>query len=66
MSEKKRYLITVDVKQARGSQQFAVEAETPEEAVALFNAGEGEYVSEEIEVVDLHPVSLENVEEDTL
>lgn len=66
MSEKKRYLVTLDVKEARGFQQFAVEAASPEEALDLFKAGEGEFAGEEIEVTSLIEPSLECVQQEEI
>ncbi len=49
----KRYLMTVDITEAVGTQTFAVEAESAEEARAAVTSGKGEIVSEEVEVQGL-------------
>ena len=59
----KDYIINVDVKKAVGTQTFVIHALSKEEAIELFNAGKGEFLCEEIEVTELYPVNIENIEE---
>lgn len=45
----KKFSIAYDVNSASGTVVFTVEAETREQAIALFENGEGEITHEEIE-----------------
>ena len=47
---KKKYLIRVPVERAHGEQLYEIEADSPEEALALYQTGDHECVSEELEV----------------
>lgn len=59
----KKYHITASVRNASGHQLWEVEADSPEDALAKFNDGEGDIVHEEIEVNSLEDVTLDDVEE---
>lgn len=48
------FLVTVSVKTASGWQQFKVNADTKEEAIALVKNGGGEFQEEELEVDSLN------------
>ena len=50
----KRYTIQVPIERAEGSQIFAVNAESEEEAFDLLRGGKGEWVEDEIEVTSLN------------
>jgi hypothetical protein len=54
-----KYRITVPVKCVSGYQIFDVEAKDEDEAMELFNGGEGEFVDEELEVTDLDKANAE-------
>lgn len=58
-----KYLITLDVITASGFQQFSVEAESPEEALAKFQNGGGLFEDQEVEVTELRTPSLADVQE---
>lgn len=47
-----KFIITLRVNQASGYQEYEIEAETEAEAKKLFEDGEGEFLHEEIEVID--------------
>lgn len=60
---KKRYHFTADVTEARGTQAYYVDAETEDEARAIVEAGDGTFEYEELEVQDLGPFELTDVED---
>ena len=47
------YLVVVQVKRAEGSQTFRVKASSEADAIKRFKSSGGEFVEEEVEVVDL-------------
>lgn len=53
MSKKSVYLVTVPAREVSGEQVFEVSADSPEEAIKLVEAGEGEVVEENLEVQSL-------------
>ena len=55
-----RYEITGEVTSAQGSQLFAVEAGSPAEAIVVFERDGGEFISEEIEVMDFGSPAVTN------
>lgn len=59
----KTFGVAVTVKKARGSQFWHVRAETAEDALLAYNAGKGEFVAEDIEVEELAPISLSDIEQ---
>jgi hypothetical protein len=63
MAEKTKFVIEADVAEVNGTQLFAVAGDTPEAALAAFRAGKSEYISSELEVYDLEPVTLSHVRE---
>lgn len=50
----KTYTIITEVAKARGSQHWTVEADSKEHALELYLKGEAVFVTEEIEVMELH------------
>lgn len=46
----KNYQIICDIELAEGHQEFSVQANSPEEALALFHQGKAEFVDEEVTV----------------
>lgn len=56
------YQITVMVKAASGTQTWAMQARSAEEALELYEDGQGVIVESEIEVTDLEDVTLADVE----
>ena len=61
--EMKTYTFAVDIEDARGSQCFSVKADGVDEALKKLRNGEGEFVSEEIEVTGLNFRSPTLIEE---
>ena len=59
----KKYMITVNVESASGTQDWVVEAESAEDALERYNNGEGDIEYSEIEVTQLGDVSIEQVVE---
>jgi hypothetical protein len=60
----KKWHVTTDVLEARGSQVWAIYAETAEEAIRLVDKGEGDIIAEEIEVMHCgKPYGAEEVKE---
>ena len=50
-----RFLLQFDIKEARGSQTYAVEnARDAEHALELHNEGQSEFVDEDFEIIDLN------------
>ncbi len=49
-----RYEINVTVSSAQGHQTYAVEAESPEAVIAEFERNGGEFLEEEVEVMDFN------------
>ncbi len=50
-----RFLLQFDIKEARGSQTYAVDnARDAEHALELHNKGESEFVDEDFEITDLN------------
>lgn len=58
-----KYQILVDVRSVSGTQLWEVAADSPEDALAKYNAGEGDVVGEEIEVTSLEEARLSDVSE---
>ena len=60
----KTYQFTVDITEANGYQTFEIAANSPEEALKKIKAGEGNIISEDIEVQGLarHTATLTNDE----
>lgn len=58
-----KYQILVDVRSVSGTQLWEVEADSPEDALAKYNDGDGDVVHEEIEVTSLEDAILSNVSE---
>ena len=50
---KHHYLIICDVKQARGTETWEVEAESEAAALKLHNEGKSNFIGQEVEVTDL-------------
>jgi chromosome segregation ATPase len=48
-----KYLLTCGIKEASGHQCWTVDADSPEDALAKFKAGEGDFYAEEVEVTSL-------------
>lgn len=48
-----KYRITREIEQSNGTQTWIVEANSKEEAIKNYNAGEGEFEAEEVEVTEL-------------
>lgn len=48
-----KYIVQTQVKSAEGWQHWHVEANSPEEAIANYKAGKGEFAEEDVEVVSL-------------
>lgn len=62
MNAMKKYRVTTPVLEARGNQVWEVEASSKEEASQKVMAGEGEFLTEEIEVMHIgEPVLIEEV-----
>lgn len=59
----KTYHISTSVKEVHGTQVWAVQAESPSEALAKYESTGGEFVAEEIEVQRLAEPTLEDVQE---
>lgn len=59
-----KYRIATTIEAAHGTQWWAVDADSPEEALRLHNAGESKFDEEEIEVTELAEPTLDDVEED--
>lgn len=59
----KRYTFNAQVTATAGSQTYHVDAESEEEARAAVNRGEGMFDFEEIEVQDLGPYELVDVDD---
>ncbi len=57
------YHLPRKVIRTHGTQTFAVEAESKEEAFKKFKAGEGDMIDEEIEVISLGEFSIKDVTE---
>ena len=55
------YQITVCVRAASGTQTWAIEARSAEEALQLYEDGAGSIIESEIEVTDLDGVTLADV-----
>lgn len=53
-----KYVIPLEVKSCNGNQEFIVEADSIEEAIEKFKNGEGEFLSEEIEVMDFEEIDV--------
>lgn len=58
-----KYEITRSIVTARGSQTYRCEARSKKEAFKKFEAGQDEFVDDEIEVTELEPVSMNDIEE---
>lgn len=48
-----KYIVTVDVLAATGTQTWEVEADSPQDAIDKHNKGIGEFLFEDIEVSEL-------------
>jgi hypothetical protein len=48
-----KYIVTVDVIHATGTQSWEVEADSPQDAIDKYNKGGGDFLFEDIEVTDL-------------
>lgn len=59
----KKFQIVRSVQDASGHQIFEVEANSKEEAAEKFRNGEGDFVSEEVEVTSLSPINEREIEE---
>lgn len=55
----KEYLITCSVTAARGTQEWIVKADSEADAKARWAKGQGECVSEEMEVMDIEVSGIE-------
>lgn len=52
-----RFLLQFDIKEARGTQTYAVEdARDAEHALELHNKGKSEWLDEEFEIMDLNEI----------
>jgi len=58
------YRLRVPVERASGEQIHEIEADSPEEALALWETGEHECVSEELEVDKIGEPEIEEIKED--
>ncbi len=58
-----KFEITRDVMDAGGTQIYTVEATDIEDAFRLFEAGEGDFISEEIDVTGLSKVDIHDIYE---
>ena len=59
------YHITIPVDSVNGFQIWQVEANSEEEAIQMFQNGEGEFLDEEVEVesLDMDNLEIEEIEE---
>jgi hypothetical protein len=60
-----KYEANIGVKDVAGSQQWEIEADSPEDALRRWKAGEGEVVHEELEVQSLDDVYAKDFTEVT-
>lgn len=60
---KKRYTYTAQVTSVYGSQTYYADAETEEEARKIVESGQGEFLSEELEVQDIDRFLLCDVDD---
>lgn len=58
-----KYRISQTVRDTHGFQTWTVDADTPEEALELHEAGQSDFEMEEVEVVSLEPAKIDDVEE---
>lgn len=56
-----RYEIKVNITRATGFQFWEVDAATPEEALAAFNAGQGTLVDEELSATEIRTPRVKDV-----
>jgi hypothetical protein len=49
----KIYNVDVSILSANGTQTYEIVAESPEEALAIYNSGGGDFVMEEVEITSL-------------
>lgn len=61
---KKRYIVSVPVLEAEGRQRFAVDAESPEEAIAEWKRTGGDFLDEEAEITALDHHNAKAEEDD--
>lgn len=59
----KKYRIMLDVITAVGSQEYWVEAKSPEDALKRFNDSEGELIYDEVQITQLSKPCLECISE---
>lgn len=57
-----KYRLTVDVEEVHGHQYFEVVADSEAEGIAKHEAGESEFIEEEVEVVSLGAIEVELIE----
>lgn len=58
-----KFRITRNVESASGFQAYTCDAKTKEAALRLFQQGKGEFEFEEVEITELSPAELDDIEE---
>ena len=58
-----KFRITRNVESASGFQTYTCDAKTKEDALRLFQQGKGEFEFEEVEITELSPAELDDIED---
>lgn len=58
-----QFRITRNVESASGFQTYTCDAKTKEDALRLFQQGKGEFEFEEVEITELSPAELDDIED---